>query len=237
MHRLLVARLAPVSTVAWAMDGALPAVHALELLLDALQRQPTAHLNLACSQAALEWFAARPAMKERLELLASLGAIEFVATTPLPGADFRELRSAFEGLFPPTLRPQSLWPAGLQTSQAIVAAAAQQEFAWLFTRDGAFMPADATGATLASLAAHAGLFLLPVDAMASERLLAGPDEAQLLLNETPSGPALAQIVGAEFDPPPSHLGGLVRLLEHGRTVCVQDLSSVVRGRRLVSLSP
>jgi hypothetical protein len=204
-------------------------------LLDTLDRQPTAHLNLALTPRSAGALARLSAMTERLGRLEDRGAVAFVASTSMPADPVSGAVDAVTGTFGPRSRPLLLWPAGLQTSPDVVLKAVRAELAGILVREADVTPADPTGQSLASLRAHPGLFVHPVDEEAAGRLLDGTDEAHALLSQARADTGRLGVVAVGLAPVPTHPGGLVLLLERGRTLLAEDTPRVIRGRRQVSL--
>ncbi|MFM2152408.1 MAG: hypothetical protein RL199_843 [Pseudomonadota bacterium] len=207
----------------------------LDELLEALERIPTAHLNLALTARTVAGVTSRPALCGRLGHLHERGALGFVASTTRASDSIRGAVDSVSAVFGLRCRPQLLWPDSWSTASDVVESSIRAELAAILCRRTSISPADDSGRTLATLSSHPGFLVLPVDEEESRMFVAGIDEAEALLSWVVPEPALGRVVAVSLTSPGLHPGGFVLLLEEGRTLLMEDLAHVVRGRRLVTL--
>ncbi len=214
-------------------------VAAVRPVLEALDENPVAHLNIALTVPALDALAAHaPRELDMLLRVASRRLVEFVGTPaygallPMlpPGEIVRQLRlgdEAGRARFGTPYRPGALWPTGLAVSPRVLQVAADEGFPAVLVDERAMRTPDGLwpGARIDAAAGHPGLFLLPVSRRGSRAMwvsdVGGLD--QLVLHPRMRHPRYVitstELRGRTGESP----YGLVDGLRRRRTLRIQDL--------------
>jgi hypothetical protein len=153
----------------------------LRPVLEALDANPVAHLNLALTPAALAALERRaPALMSLLVRIAERRLIEFVETPafgallPLlpPSEIARQLQlnaAAAIARFGTLYRPATLWPPALALSSRVLEMAEREGYQLVLVDEASMRTDDGTwpGESLDAAEGHPGLFLVPVSRAAS----------------------------------------------------------------------